>query len=447
MPRHEEASDESRSNRSFSPAPQIPPIQDLPPPRSRSNPPAEIPLDSAEEVIVVQNRVGGLRRRPSNTPRRYSQTDLERPTIFEQSSRRRLRASSDLGRDEELHLDHPNHPDSNGRARPPRAHRNGDGWERKPGSVRKSRFEDTRLDLERGPDQWNHRRTYSIDDGSMETYNNDRINFKELSAEERAAALRLPWTQWMNSSIKNHFVATLGEFLGTTMFLFFGFAGAQVANFKPPTTSTDATEQPSFDITVYLYISMIFGFSLMVNVWIFYRISGALFNPAVTLAMTLVGAIPVVRAVLFPTPLNVRTSLSHGVSLVQGLFIEAILTAELVFTIFMLANEKHRATFLAPIGIGLALFIAQLVGVFYTGGSLNPARSLGPCVVTGTFESEHWIYWVGPFMGALIAVAFYKFIKLLEYEMANPGQDGDDTNDPTKNANKMEELRRRREGR
>jgi aquaporin related protein len=39
----------------------------------------------------------------------------------------------------------------------------------------------------------------------------------------------------------------------------------------------------------------------------------------------------------------------------------------------------------------------------------------------------------GPFLGTAIAVFFYKFIKMLEYEMANPGQDGDDKNDPTKN--------------
>lgn len=96
--------------------------------------------------------------------------------------------------------------------------------------------------------------------------------------------------------------------------------------------------------------------------------------------------------VLFPTPFNVRTTLSTGTSLVRGVFIEAILTAELVFTIFMLAKEKHKATFMAPIGIGMALFIAELVGVYYTGGSLNPARSFGPCVVTGHFDSEHWIY-------------------------------------------------------
>src|SRR3982751_198700 len=100
------------------------------------------------------------------------------------------------------------------------------------------------------------------------------------------------------------------------------------------------------------------------------------------------------------------------------------LTAQLVFTIFMLAAEKHRATFIAPIGIGLSLFIAELMGVYYTGGSLNPARSFGPCVVLGTFNTYHWIYWIGPILGALLASGFYMFIKALEYETVNPEQDG-----------------------
>ena len=99
------------------------------------------------------------------------------------------------------------------------------------------------------------------------------------------------------------------------------------------------------------------------------------------------------------------------------------LTAQLVFTIFMLAAEKHKSTFIAPIGIGLSLFIAELMGVYYTGGSLNPARSFGPSVVVHQFHSYHWIYWLGPILGALLASGFYMFIKALEYETVNPEQD------------------------
>lgn len=97
-------------------------------------------------------------------------------------------------------------------------------------------------------------------------------------------------------------------------------------------------------------------------------------------------------------------------------------------------------TFIAPVGIGLSLFIAELSGVYYTGGSLNPARSFGPCVVVHTFENYHWIYWVGPLLGSLLASGFYKFIKMLEYETANPGQDFDENEtqlfDPEKDVNR-----------
>ncbi|KXL48106.1 hypothetical protein M433DRAFT_142127 [Acidomyces richmondensis BFW] len=246
------------------------------------------------------------------------------------------------------------------------------------------------------------------------------------------------------ATILQYFVATLGEFVGTTMFLFFAFAGTQVANAGTNDNSANTTTNQSngFSPIVLLYIALSFGFSLMVNVWIFFRISGGLFNPAVTLAMLMTKAITFIRAflllsaqmagamfssyivsILFPASFNVRTTLSAQTSLVQGVFIEATLTAELIFTIFMLAKEKHKATFMAPVGIGMALFIAELVGVYYTGGSLNPARSFGPCVITGSFDSDHWVYWVGPGAGAIAAVGFYKFIKILEYEMANPGQD------------------------
>lgn len=55
---------------------------------------------------------------------------------------------------------------------------------------------------------------------------------------------------------------------------------------------------------------------------------------------------------LFPPAVHFRTTLSPGTSVARGLFIEAFLTAELVFTILMLAKEKHKATFIAPVGIG-----------------------------------------------------------------------------------------------
>ena len=126
---------------------------------------------------------------------------------------------------------------------------------------------------------------------------------------------------------------------------------------------------------------------------------------------------------MFPGPLAVSTALTNSTSTVRGLFIEVFLTIELVLSVLFLAAEKTKATFMAPIGIGLALFVAEITGVNFTGGSLNPARSFGPCVATREFPAYHWIYWVGPFLGAAISAGYYRFAKFFEYEEANPGQD------------------------
>lgn len=66
---------------------------------------------------------------------------------------------------------------------------------------------------------------------------------------------------------------------------------------------------------------------------------------------------------MFPGPLVVDTTLGGGTSTAQGLFIEMFCTALLVFTVLMLAVEKWKATFIAPVGIGLALFVAELTGL------------------------------------------------------------------------------------
>jgi len=103
----------------------------------------------------------------------------------------------------------------------------------------------------------------------------------------------------------------------------------------------------------------------------------------VTLGLVLIGAVPPIRGLLvfpaqilagiaasgvvsalFPGPLLVDLSLGAGTSVVQGLFIEMFLTAQFLVVIFMLAVEKHRATFLAPVGIGLTLFICHMTCTF-----------------------------------------------------------------------------------
>ncbi|KAI4159648.1 MAG: hypothetical protein LQ342_006415 [Letrouitia transgressa] len=238
----------------------------------------------------------------------------------------------------------------------------------------------------------------------------------------------------LSKTMRGHIVAMTGEFVGTVMFLYFAFAATQIANnIIPPA-------EPSLDRL--LFISLAFGFSLAVTAWVFYRVSGGLFNPAVTLGLVLAGGLPPIRGLLlffpqffggmvaaalvscmFPGSLTVQTKLTGGTSIAQGLFIEMFLTIELVLAILFLAAEKSKATFIAPIGIGLALFVAELAGVYYTGGSLNPTRSFGPSVVNRQFDGYHWIYWLGPCLGASIAAAYYRFSKYMNYEEANPGQD------------------------
>lgn len=90
-------------------------------------------------------------------------------------------------------------------------------------------------------------------------------------------------------SPRNIFVATIGEFVGTFLFLFFSFATVQTAS------QPQVPARSGVDPSKLLYISLGFGLSLAVNVWIFFRVSGGLFNPAVTLALCIVGAVPMIR--------------------------------------------------------------------------------------------------------------------------------------------------------
>jgi aquaporin related protein len=93
---------------------------------------------------------------------------------------------------------------------------------------------------------------------------------------------------YMSNKWRNEIVAAIAEFAGTFMFLFFAFGGTQVANTAALYSDQATAGQQGNSLTqapntsVLLYISLIFGFSLMVCVWVFFRVSGGLFNPAVS---------------------------------------------------------------------------------------------------------------------------------------------------------------------
>ena len=78
----------------------------------------------------------------------------------------------------------------------------------------------------------------------------------------------------MSKDVQSHFVAMTGEFVGTVLFLFFAFAATQTAN--------NLATSPEPDVSQIMYISLAFGFSLGNTAWVFYRVSGGLFNPAVS---------------------------------------------------------------------------------------------------------------------------------------------------------------------
>jgi aquaporin related protein len=161
----------------------------------------------------------GLRRRPSNhPPSARSQSmgayDRERPSFSESDSRRGLRSRDDgYYRDDERTTFRRDdyHPDSFERSRPPRSYRNIEAWERVPGSASKPYFEETKIDRDPERGDWsNMERKRVSDEESVDGYNYDAhkfnkntIDFRNLTPEERAEVMRLPWTQWMNSDVKN----------------------------------------------------------------------------------------------------------------------------------------------------------------------------------------------------------------------------------------------------
>ncbi len=159
------------------------------------------------------------------------------------------------------------------------------------------------------------------------------------------------------------------------------------------------------------------------------HISGAHINPAVTIGFLITGKIEakdgliyilsqLIGAMLAAYSLKVFVpgameaslggqSISPNVSIVAAIFIEFVLTFFLVTAIFGTAVDD-RGTFsaVAGFGIGLVVTVDILAGGPFTGASMNPARSFGPAIISGTWENQI-VYWVGPIIGGAIASLFY----------------------------------------
>jgi aquaporin related protein len=95
-----------------------------------------------------------------------------------------------------------------------------------------------------------------------------------------------PKAWWaMSDSIRNHIIAVLGEFVGTLSFLFFGFAAVQISKSHLDNLA-GGIDVSSPSLLQIFFISAGFGLSLTVNAWIFFRVSGSAFNPAVSIFLS-----------------------------------------------------------------------------------------------------------------------------------------------------------------
>ncbi|XP_070579419.1 uncharacterized protein [Ptychodera flava] len=164
----------------------------------------------------------------------------------------------------------------------------------------------------------------------------------------------------------------------------------------------------------------------------FAQVSGGHVNPVVTLAVMccgklnlilgcfymvfqLVGAIcgsALVLAVLTSEQfdyINGGTTLpGEGISTGQAIGSELFFTTILITVALQVAIDS-KSSQLAALAIGMVVVANILAGGMISGPSMNPARSFGPALVTGIW-TDHWIYWVGPPVGSLCSVIFFKFI-------------------------------------
>jgi MIP family channel proteins len=174
-------------------------------------------------------------------------------------------------------------------------------------------------------------------------------------------------------------------------------------------------------------IAVAFGLAIAVMVYAFGHISGAHFNPAVSIGFALgrhfpwprvvtygiaqvagaIAAAAALRWALGDVPLGVT---SPSVPAPAAIAIEAVFTGILMLVITAVATDTRAVGEAAALAIGGALTLGALVAGPVTGASLNPARSIGPAVISGDL-GDVWIYLVGPVLGAIAGATLYRGVR------------------------------------
>jgi aquaporin Z len=175
-------------------------------------------------------------------------------------------------------------------------------------------------------------------------------------------------------------------------------------------------------------IALAFAFVVTAMIYALGHLSGAHINPAVTLGFWSVGRFPgrqVIPYVLAQCTGAVAASIvlrntlgsigDNGATLpripvASAFAVEWLLSFALMFVIMAVATDERVADGFAAIAVGLTVGFCALTGGPITGASMNPARSFGPAMVGGLWQT-HWIYWLAPITGMMAAARAYELLR------------------------------------
>lgn len=215
----------------------------------------------------------------------------------------------------------------------------------------------------------------------------------------------------------------LAEMVGTFVLTLLGCGAAVSLNCGVDTASVVGT-------------SCAFGLAVVAMAYAIGGISGCHINPAITLGCLLtkrisskdagmymlfqcIGAIvaAAVLALMVSTDGNLAGGTTTGANscgdhgTTCGLIVEIVLTMIFVLVVLGATDAKKGAGNFAGLAIGLSLILIHLVGIHYTGTSVNPARSIGPALFEqGQALADLWVFIVGPFVGAALAAGIWSVI-------------------------------------